>query len=524
MNAALKRSLLAVSTGLLFWAAWPPLPLFFILFIALLPLLELSNDASLNGWKRFFWIYLSLFCWNLSTTWWVWNSTAAGAVVMLVCNTLFMCIPWLIYARYKNRLGEAAEYLLVILWLLYEFLHHRWDLSWPWLTLGNGLAEATWLVQWYDVTGTLAGSAFILAMNVLIWKAIKTRKRFYFIAPGALFVFVWASSLFSELKWQKTAKASGKLNVVVCQPSYDPWNEKFVKPPYEMIGEMLNLSAKMVDSSTDLLIWPETSLTEGIDVNHTATDGQLSLLRTYQKKFPKLRILAGADMQEIYENSPERPNATARKTSTPNLWWNAYNSAVYCEPLNKTSFYHKSILVPGTEQMPFTGVFPFIDKLAISLDKNSISGSLGRDSRPKALGESPVRVAPIICYESIYGDYTSRFVKDGANLLCIVTNDAWWGNTPGYKQHLAYAKLRAIEQRKWVARSANTGISGFINPLGKMVKQSDWWEKTALKQEVQQFNKQTLYCRMGDVSWLLILCGLCGGLGFLAFLREKKTA
>jgi apolipoprotein N-acyltransferase len=89
---------------------------------------------------------------------------------------------------------------------------------------------------------------------------------------------------------------------------------------------------------------------------------------------------------------------------------------------------------------------------------------------------------------------------------------------------LAYAKLRAIEQRKWVARSANTGISGFINPLGKMVQQSNWWEKTALKQEVQQFNKQTLYCRMGDISWLLILCGLCGGLGSLAFLRAKKTA
>jgi apolipoprotein N-acyltransferase len=521
MNTVLKRSFLALGTGLLFWAGWPPLPLFFLLFVALVPLLELSNAAGLRGWKRFGWIYLALFGWNLSTTWWVWNSTVAGAAVMLVMNTLFMCIPWLIYARYKNRLGEAAEYLLVILWLIYEFLHHRWDLSWPWLTLGNGLAEATWLVQWYDVTGTLAGSAFILAMNVLIWKAMKTRKRFYIAAPVCLFAFVWASSVFSELKWEKSATASGKATVVVCQPSYDPWNEKFVRPSYEMIGEMINLSAKQVDSSTELLIWPETSLTEGIDVNYTAGNGQLALLRTFQKKYPKLRILAGADMQEIYENSPERPNATARKTSTPNVWWNAYNSAVLCEPQNKTSLYHKSILVPGTEQMPFTGGFPFIDKLAISLDKNSISGSLGRDTRAKALGEEPLRVAPIICYESIYGDYTGRFVKDGARLLCIVTNDAWWGNTPGYKQHLSYAKLRAIEQRKWVARSANTGISGFINPKGTLVQETKWWEKTAIENKVVLYSGQTLYCRTGDSLWLLILCGLCIALGFLKTYKIK---
>jgi apolipoprotein N-acyltransferase len=162
----------------------------------------------------------------------------------------------------------------------------------------------------------------------------------------------------------------------------------------------------------------------------------------------------------------------------------------------------------------------------VQLDDNSISGSLGKSPAPKVFSAGKFKAAPIICYESIYGDYTGRFVRDGADILCIITNDAWWGNTPGYKQHLAYAQLRAIEHRRWLVRSANTGISGFINPFGEVVQATDWWEKTAISEniEIDSKRKLTLYTRMGDLTWLLIISGICLTLGSAYYLRLRKTS
>jgi apolipoprotein N-acyltransferase len=205
------------------------------------------------------------------------------------------------------------------------------------------------------------------------------------------------------------------------------------------------------------------------------------------------------------------------------------------------SYYHKSKLVPGTEQLPFVSTLPFLESLAISLDENSASGTLGKSDRAMALGEG-VKAAPVICYESIYGDYVSDYVGDGAQWLAVVTNDAWWRNTAGHKQHFSYAKLRAIEQRKWVGRAANTGISGFINPKGESVMESVWYQgrlgrcdvpltdivnsmdkgnqeigfvvgagtQLAMVQRIVPNNKKTVYQQLGDAGvmvflWIILL-------------------
>ena len=542
-----------LAPGICLWLAWPPIGIFVLLFVGFVPLLQLQEEwQDRSGMKWWIRLYGALFFWNLFTTWWVWNSTAPGAIAMLVLNTLFMTLPWVLYRYSRKKLGDPAIYLFVVFGLTYEFLHHRWDLSWPWLTLGNGLASAPWLVQWYDITGTLGGSAFVLAMNVLIWSAWKnkhhkmlksrqvvfffffidlpiTKKipwwRNYLFAALALFVFVLISSVFNAWKWKRTVKPDATVKVAVCQPSYDPWNEKFSRPSSDMVAEMIELSKKAVDKNTYLLVWPETSITSSIDVDHPQQHPDVQSLAALRKEFPSLQVLSGADMQQVYENCPERPNGTARPTQDPSLWWNAYNSAVLIgdKPLQ---YYHKSLLVPGTEQMPFAQYFPWIDKLAVQLDENSISGSLGKSPAPKVFDAGNIKVAPIICYESIYGDYTGRFVKDSADVLCVITNDAWWGNTPGYKQHLAYAQLRAIEHRRWLVRSANTGISGFINPYGDIVNATNWWEKTAISAEIDidSNRKLTLYTRMGDFLWLLILSGICLALGAAYYLRLQRVA
>ena len=137
--------------------------------------------------------------------------------------------------------------------------------------------------------------------------------------------------------------------------------------------------------------------------------------------------------------------------------------------------------------MPFIHTIPFLEQLAITLDENSITGSLGVSDSANSLGYGEP-VAPIICYESIYGDYVRGYVKNGATWLGIITNDAWWENTPGYHQHYSYAKLRAIEFRKWVARSANTGTSGFIDPVGNSYDETSWYSKTCIQRTISANN------------------------------------
>ena len=131
------------------------------------------------------------------------------------------------------------------------------------------------------------------------------------------------------------------------------------------------------------------------------------------------------------------------------------------------------------------------------------------------------KVSPIICYESVYGEFVTEYVRAGATVLAIMTNDAWWGNTPGHKQHMAYARLRAIETRRPIVRSANTGISGFISPLGQVTSQLDYDRKGVLTKSVTPQTKTTLYVQYGDYIFRLVAF-LAAFLFLFTFARKKN--
>ena len=516
--------------ALLFWLAWEPMPFTPLVFIAFVPFFYLSEwGRSTSKGKNFGVLFLALMLWNISTTWWVWFASDVGAIAMLILNSLLMYLPFGLsrWLQRKKWFIWDAKWLFIALWLLYEYGHHRWDLSWPWLTLGNAFSGMPWYVQWYEITGTLGGTALILSVNVLVYQALSNvqskDKRSWimrFRLPlGIVSVFgilsVLLGQLASDFVYQKKSKLKQPYRVVAIQPNYDPYDEKFVLDPMQMVRDM----AKTSDSAgpADCILWPETSLVGNIDVGSPAQDMQVSyLMHHWLKNGPADNaagdsslnhsraagppsMLIGSNMIHWYSwMGKGKPDVAARQSSNLEYWYTLHNSALWIQPelsihpigsdpfkherlrgsmaTGDIQFYHKSKLVPGTEQLPFVTVLPFLERLAISLDENSASGTLGKNATAKALGVSNSKVAPIICYESIYGDYVSEYVKDGASWLAVITNDAWWNNTPGHKQHFSYAKLRAIEQRKWVVRSANTGISGFIDPLGNTTMRSGWYQ------------------------------------------------
>ena len=540
----------------------PFTPLIFVSFIPLFFLAEWG--LNWGKWKFFGLLSLSLLLWNISTTWWVWYASSVGAVAMFVLNTLFMFLPFGIVRwmrlRRKNKSSWDLHWIFIAIWLLYEFAHHRWDLSWPWLCLGNSMSGMPWYIQWYEYTGTLGGSALILSINLLVFKSLLVFNRgLSSTIPLSLFSFgkslFWPLGLmfgFGVLSILIASNAANKLasvkeeaiEVAVIQPNYDTYEEKFVLDPMQMVREMQQttdtvsaLTKRVFNNSLDCVLWPETSLVSNINVDYMESDQQVSFLRGSRKA--GLNYLMGVNMLKWYpwQGKIGKPASAARQSNDPNYWYTLHNSALWLG--DSLMYYHKSKLVPGTEQLPFVNAIPLLEQLAVSLDENSASGTLGKSDKPKALGNG-VKVAPIICYESIYGDYVSGYVGDGAQWLAIVTNDAWWNNTPGHKQHFEFAKLRAIEQRKWVARSANTGISGFVDPMGNVVMQSHWYQgrkgrdacleasnteqkrldvkarrggmvitvgnQLAMVQRIAPNNEKTVYQRLGDLRILIVLC------------------
>ena len=199
----------------------------------------------------------------------------------------------------------------------------------------------------------------------------------------------------------------------------------------------------------------------------------------------------------LYPPGAEHP-ISARVLEGMDRAFDAYNAALLVRADGSHEDYNKSKLVPGVELMPFENVLGSLAGLA--LDLGGTTGSLGtQEDREVMLASGEhLRLAPIICYESIYGDHVAAHVRNGANLLVIMTNDGWWGNTPGYHQHLLYGKLRAVETRRDVARSANTGISCFIDQRGDLHQPTGWWVPTAIKGTVHTRSDLTFYVRHGD--------------------------
>jgi apolipoprotein N-acyltransferase len=155
------------------------------------------------------------------------------------------------------------------------------------------------------------------------------------------------------------------------------------------------------------------------------------------------------------------------------------------------------MLVVGVEKMPFAKYLGFLGDFVINI--GGTTNSLGSQDEPSNfISKDKTQVAPVICYESVFGEFVTKYIQKGAGLIFIITNDGWWKNTPGYHQHLSFASLRAIETRRSIARCANTGISCFINQRGDISQATEWWVPAAINGTLNANDKMTFYVRFGD--------------------------
>ena len=290
---------------------------------------------------------------------------------------------------------------------------------------------------------------------------------------------------------------SEEMEVVILQPNINPYTEKYYTSDRK-VGELLvKLANEKITDSTQLVIAPETVFAGGTKLDEFEYSNAYYFGKQMSIDHPQVNFLGGVSFFNIIKDEKDiapQSNYAEHK----NFWYNDYNSAVLLNQTNSAQIYHKSKLVVGVENFPYQSTLkPILGDVMIDLGGTVAMKTTQRDREVFTLN-SGEKIAPIICYESVYGDYVTNYVKNGAQLLAIITNDAWWGNTQGHQQHLSYARLRAIENRKNVVRSANTGISAVIDSKGEILKRLAYEEQGSIKAKVKLNDRKTFYTQFGD--------------------------
>ena len=508
--------------------------------IGLLPLLVMERLAAQEGRRHFWWWHYGTFVlWNAVTTWWVGEATVGGAVFAILANALQMSLVFGTFRWVKRRMGGALPYIfLAAAWLAWEKYYLTVaEISWPWLVLGNAFADTTGLVQWYSVLGQLGGSLWVWLSNLSLFGLMVAlsdgrmarwngKARLAVLAAPVLVLFgpmVWSACLSYE-------DTGARLKVVIGQPNYDPY-EKFQSLSREEQDKRLLAQLEQADWSAPepvLVLAPET-FTSRVYTNGVALHETSLRIQEFLQRHPQASFLYGAStLEPVLSYSSPHPCAfeVGQEADGKTEWILMHNSAILTDTSACYQLFHKSKLVVGTELTPYPKFFIPLEKLisggsylmakdvgqkeiaclAMTIVPNSLETDVSVGASAKVLAEADTSVSGIqipigtaVCYESVYGEYCTGYVRKGAQLLAVITNDAWWGNTPGYKQHLNYSRLRAIETRRWVARCANTGISAIIDPRGRILESTAWWQPALLEGTVGLSTSQTFFVRNGDL-------------------------
>ena len=501
----------------------------------IIPLLCMERIASILG-KKHIWIYhySAFVLWNAATTFWVCNATIGGGLFAIFANALQMSLVFGLFRMSRKRFSGALPYIfLMVTWIAWERFYFDAEISWPWLVLGNSFARTTWAIQWYEFTGSLGGSLWIWVSNLSLfglmtsmssgrWGEWNIKARIAAIT-GILALFIIPPVVSSSIgkQYQDSMNDSGRqLEVLIIQPNIDPYN-KFQAMTQEQQNAILidraekSLEQRKNDSTaTPLLVLAPETFTRDIIPGEYQRSRTWRRFTGFLKDYPNVNILFGASSYDYIE-STEAPSSTARKLGD-NLWVESHNSALITDGTLRTEIFHKSKLVVGVEHTPYPAIFCKIDDLLGGVMGRCVGQEEVSLLNVESLSGNRIPVGCAVCYESVYGEYYTDYIRKGAEAMTIITNDAWWGDTPGYRQHLSYASLRAIETRRAIARCANTGISAIISPSGEIIQPTPWWEPAVIKSQIPLRNDLTFYVIHGDIVgrictflfWMLLLAFL----------------
>lgn len=487
----LKKIVLALLPGLLLFLGWTGIGITPLLFVAFVPLLLLEKE--LKPTNTLSWIgysFLSMLFWWLLGTWWLalehWVALLAASLTGSILFTLVL----MFFRFIKNKLGQQRGFLaLPFLWISAESLLLNGELAFPWLNLGNALANRVEIVQWYEYVGVMGGSLWIWLVNLSVYSLIRSYQKkqltsrlgIRLIIGCAMVVIIplWIS-LAAYFNFEPDGTAA---KVAVVQPGTEDSFQQFVE-----------LTHQESSSNADVLVGPEALLKGPLKLDSLGTYAEVKKLQQLADAKPEGGIIVGAITQRYYSG----PYTSTAGMDSNKHWNDLYNSALFFRSGQPVQVYHKSRLVPGYETLPF----PLLSKHLLAewlQDKGLKNHGYGTQSQAEVFDAGKVSVAPLICWEADFGEYATFFTRKGAGLFSVISNDNWAGSSMARDQHLHYARLRAIENRRAVTRSTTNGVSAIINQRGDVIQSIPNAEVAVSSASVYSNAKLTYYSRAGDV-------------------------
>lgn len=466
-------------------------------------------------------VSLSFLTWNILATGWLVHATFIGALVIILSNTCLYSLVFTGFFMTSRKLGFGwGMAAFVCYWTWFEGFYTYAEISWPLLNLGSSMIYAVPCIQWYEYTGTAGGTIWILIINYLVFALRKyyfQRKKIRISIISCLLLTVSFPLLWSLIKYNNYFEKASPVTIAVLQPNIDPHSEKFSGlSPARQLDILLSLAEKSENDGVDFFLAPETALDNHLWENQLDTSSTILSIRRFLKKQPNACFITGATSYYKY-NKTVKPGITARRDSSGDFY-DCYNTALQVPAKGVVHCYHKSKLVVGVEKTPYPGFFHWFDHAV--LDLGGVTGSLGTQEYRSLFtnDKGSVRVAAVICSESDYGEYVTEFIRNGANVIFELTNDGWFGNSAAPSMHMGNARLRAVETRRSIARSANTGISVSINQRGDVIKSAPWWCRGSFKTVLNLNNIQTFYVKHGD--YLCSISGMISLIVLFVFIRK----
>ena len=510
-----------VSLSLLFAIAiigsYPPFKTGFLAYIAFIPFFLLMQDKS--GHKAFSWGYFAGLMMNTGLMYWIGWSTFTGAVGAILLLPIGFGLFSVLFTYAQARIGDKSLWLVPFWWVTFEWLSTLTEFAFPWLAIGYSQSYYLPLIQYARITSAFGVSFWVMLLNVLIYFVWRQKQRSLRIRFIFIILLLFLMPLLHGVWVLNNTETSDSphIRVSVTQGNIDPfkkWEPEYREASfdtYERLSRMANTQ------HPDVIIWPETATP--------------CFLRHSSKDLGRVVSLVNELNTPILTGTPDY-------VYDPDTRYKLYNIALLLQPgYSKTQRYAKRHLVPFSERVPYAELPPFsiLDKIAQSFEMgagnyvpgpeiNLVSIRSKNDSTTRIRAAKQINLGTPICYESVFPELNRQMVRQGAGFLAVITNDAWFGHTSMPFQLWQMTAFRALENHVVVARSANTGISGFIDPWGRTIQTTPMFGEEQLTVEIPLHETHSFYTRNGNIFVKVIVT--MGLLGFILgiWLNPIKSA
>jgi apolipoprotein N-acyltransferase len=567
-----------VLSGLLFGLSFPSYPyvrLEVLAWVWMVPLLISLKDVQ--SLPRFLArAYLAAFVTCVFGMHWLITSTVLGTVLLFFFGAAVFTVPFAVFYFLRRSFGwRTALWTAPLVWTAWDWLYQQSEGSFGWLAMGVTQSNLYWLVQYVDTTGVWGITFWLVLFNVLVVMSIERSFQFSVfsfqfsatrnlpesenqrflktenrklktvlktalalrlgIVSGLMLAVPLAYSAYVFIKDARAAKDGGReISVLLVQPNVNPWEKLAEGSNSATLRKTIGVTNRSLAGSAtkpDLIVWPETAVPYILSEEKEAREAVYRAVTRWQTPLLTGLLDASAAGDSV---------AVARGGGQPAR--DLFNSAALLSPgpeetgkrlnVEISPVYHKRMLVPFVERVPFVDRFPALKSLAVNVGAHS-GFSRGREATVfsfRTRRGDEARVAAAICYEYLYPAEVAEFVRGGAQMLALITNEGWFSQSLGQYQLAAFSRLRSIETRRAAVRAANTGLTWAVDRLGRVHEQATWWSEQALPAQAALSDEMSLYVLYPDYfpkacAWasLVLLLG-AAAIGVRKTVRSFQTA